>query len=251
MKLKTYSIWTGIAIFLAAVCAGCEQAEDGPEGVHKVSPVLSFHYQTDTKGVVNDFAIGSRVGVYLTRTESFDPYQGDQRNMNVSYKLQGPDFWEAAYASSLGSEDANAWGYYPYQSGADDGLITLKNGEDFMYSASPGLVTRSSPAVDISLKHVMALVKFSISASVGKVRRISIANLPESATLDIRTGAIVCGSNTVSLNVDADSSDMTGGIPVIPGNEITLIVDTDKQAYLARSGCVLQSGRQYVFSIGK
>ncbi len=252
MKIqKLISLGKCLALpLLFAACsdnAGLDNLVPQEEAVH---PRLVFSCEPSTRAVVEEFTTGAQIGVFVTAQGSTTTgYGGNASNMNIRYTLMGGDYWETSFNTSLEAETGDVYGYYPYQSGATSGQVTLTNGTDHLYTKSPSAISRNNPTATVTLNHLMALLKFNFDASLGTVNRIRVRNLPASGTFNVFTGQVTPSTGYANADIEASDEAFTEGYPVIPGNRLDVMVYTDQGNYVWKPTEVAESGKQYTITL--
>lgn len=154
---------------------------------------------------VSVFPEGASLGLYVTSGLLDNIYDSYTANANVKSVL-GNGVWSQTPVVRLTNENATVFAYYPYSSLNKDGKeIFVDHGtqQDYMYGThTPGqaAINKNNPAVNLTMKHAMAMVQFYFSKSnypwKGNLTLIEIANaegktvIYSEGTMDISTGEI-------------------------------------------------------------
>lgn len=244
MKMKSL-MNVGRLLILTLTLAACSKTSEIDDLTGEVSPVLSFTCEPQNRSIVSSFAKGSRIGVSVTNKGTTNAYEGQLGNLNICYTLKGPDFWETSFNTNLTTSDAQVYGYYPYNADVSEGIVTIENGTDYLYTESPSVINRTSPAAQIKLSHIMALLRFSFDSSLGTVNCVRVRNLPEFGTFDMYTGIVTPSSKATNVDIQKGNLAMTEGLLVIPGNKIDVMVYTDNGNFVWKPVTIAESGKQY------
>lgn len=244
MKMKSL-MNVGRLLVLMTILAACSENREFDNLTDEVNPVLSFTCESQNRSIVSSFAKGSKIGVSVTNKGTTNAYEGQLGNLNICYTLKGPDFWETSFNTNLTTSDAHVYGYYPYNAEASEGVVTMENGTDYLYTESPSVINRNSPAAQIKLNHVMALLRFSFDSSLGTVNSVRVRNLPESGTFDIYTGTVTPSPKVTNLDIQKGDLELIEGLLVIPGNKIDVMVYTENGNFVWKPVTIAESGKQY------
>lgn len=190
---------------------------------------------------ISAFADGSWLGLFVTNGTLGDNYDSFAANGNVRSAFSNGQ-WSQSPVVRLTNENATVYAYYPYSNINVDGksvLLDQGTQQDYMcgtHTAGQAAINKNNPTVNLTMKHVMAMVQFNICKAnypwAGRLTLIEIANatgktvLYSEGTMDISSGTI---TNTPGKNSAASLRTYSDNYPLLTISEKLL---SDEAAYL-------------------
>ena len=262
--MKRYIKTAYVISFVALALAGCSKTDEfqyNPdsalqiESVSGISP-FSLMQEPATKAVITGDSLpgdeaAKGIGLFVTATGG-GAYDGhDKGYTNVKYTFDGSK-WSAASPIYLSNTTGNLYGYFPYNSEANDlraiPVQSSLNGTDYLY-AEPQEVSFGKP-VTIQMKHALARLHLTIvkgenykgSGTLSGITLTSTA-IGATGTLDLTDGTVAAQKGAGSMGVvpltaagTIDKTGLTKDILLVTGNRTA--VSSDLAISLAIDGTV-------------
>ena len=210
--MKRYIKTAYVISFAALAFAGCSKTDEfqhNPdsalqiESVSGISPFALMQNQASktviTGNSLPDDEAAKGIGLFVTADDG-GAYDGhDSGYTNVKYTFDGSK-WSTQSPIYLSSNEGNLYGYFPYNSEANDlraiPVQSSLNGTDYLYAKSQ-TVNHSNKSVSLQMKHALSRLhltikkgaNFTADASLSKITLKSTA-IDATGTLDLTDGTI-------------------------------------------------------------
>lgn len=191
-------------------------------------------YGLTKSGPISSFPSGSALGLFITPSTLGNYYDSKENSNNIKATYQSST-WTLTPPVMLNNTTGYVYAYYPYSTTATNALavpVNHTNQTDYMYGKYTNGVNKTTPTVNISMKHALALIQFKMVKAdypwAGKLTKVEIANksgktvLFSEGTMEIAAGAI---TNTSGKNASA-STENAAGLLTIPTT-----ASTDENTY--------------------
>lgn len=223
----------GLIVFQSSMSfTGCsnENIPGLEDEVYETTPLdINVTNQLISKsgGVVTStsFADGAQIGLFATKTEDDSNYDTNYSNVQYKARTTISQMWESSSPIQLTDTHATIYAYYPYKFGSfnmEEIPIDVTENSDVMYATPVPDVYKDDPFATLTMKHALAVIRFSISkgdySGSGVLSRILIksASLAPSGTLNIKTGAVTPSNSGSWINYGKIGSvSLSSSTPVV------------------------------------
>src|SRR5574344_633131 len=258
-----------------ATLTACSSEKD--EAIQEQGVPMSISTEiTQTRAAITgtSFSNDTKIGVYALNAEGT---QYDNGSMNMLSQFNGTNWTFPTGSVYLKSADATVYAYYPYAISNSTTTVpiditpdSLNDQTDYLYGTASAAVNSTNPKAQITFKHALARVTFSITRSdvgtgKGAMSSVMLKNvstktaLSTAGTMDIKTGAITPTANTYATMQRYASATLNSTTPtvvefmVIPvdiDNNVTLSIAIDDRMYdVVLPTTSLKAGNQYTFPV--
>ena len=227
MKRITHILLMAASVALSSGLTGCSKEDKvidtdpltGDKQEMKVEAGIYNSRSLVASGLISTFPSGSSLGLFITPNTPGNYYDTRDNSANVKATYQS-SAWSLAPPVLLTGTNAYVYAYYPYNASSDNALaipVEHTSQTDYMYGKYTNGVNRTSPTVNISMKHALALIQFKLSKTdfpwTGQLTKVEIANksgktvLYSAGTMELTGGQI---TNTSGQNASAVIENSTG-----------------------------------------
>src|SRR5574344_1816984 len=275
MNMKTFSKLILFACTIAAFSACSSEKDEAIQEQQGVPMSISTDI-TQTRAAITStsFSSGAKIGVYALNSEGA---QYDNGSMNMLSQFNGSNWTFPTGSVYLKTTDATVYAYYPYAISNTTTTVpvdvtpdSLSDQTDVLYGAASAAVSATNPKAQITFKHALARVTFSLSRSdvgtgKGAITSVMLKNastktaLATAGTMDIKTGTITPTANTYATILRYVTDTLKTSTPVVVefmvmpvdiDNNIILSVAIDGRMYdVSLPTTSLKAGNQYTFPV--
>lgn len=218
------------AIF-GAVLTGCTKKL--PEQSNEALQVECYSRSANEKKVVEDF------GMYVF-TSSGTAYPGVNNPVHVTYQSSGWNF-----SPILLTEDAQIYSFAPYTETTDFTALNLNlsNQIDYLASSTPSVANKISPAISITMEHILSKITVTIDGSSSC--QVKILNVPNSATYNLKT-------NKLTIDSNGDLTTSSSSVLICPASSQVLkmqVTFKGKRYEYSERAKPYEAGKEYNFNL--